>query len=112
MRVTNLTVSTISATNNQHLFTEELVHRTFQLMKVTPNYPTIVTVEFTQTEEMDGALGWCEEIDDHEINIQIDKSISDEEFQPTIVHEAVHATQTVQGLPFCDEEAYKYENRI
>jgi len=102
----------VSTSGGDFITTEALIHKTFQMMNVTPVYPTIVDVEYLETHEMDGAMGWCYDTGDNEIQILIDKTIPHEELQTTIVHEAIHATQIVRGIPLCDVEAYHFENKL
>ena len=95
----------------------ELVVKTFELMDVIPEKTVYVNVEFEPAEEMDGALGWCFDQDlegSGEIQILVSDALLQDrhELRRTIVHETIHATQLVRGIPMCEEEAYEYEDKV
>lgn len=61
----------------------------------------------------DGAWGWCYDLDDGEIDIEIDKNISPKDKMITLCHEMVHALQVCRGdETFCEDEANNLEEEL
>ena len=57
----------------------------------------------------DGALGWCYDIHEGEIDIELDMNQSIESKALTLCHEMVHAWQFSQDRESCEDEAKKLE---
>jgi len=60
----------------------------------------------------DNAWGWCYDIHDNEVDIEIEQSLSDKDKIITLCHEMVHAWQFSQGRESCEDEANKLEETL
>lgn len=73
-------------------------------------------VEIVVTEcclKHDNAMGWCYDVVDGEIDIEIEQSLSPEKKILTLCHEMVHARQACRGDDtFCEDEANKLEEKL
>lgn len=61
----------------------------------------------------DNAMGWCYDVMEDEIDIEIEKTLSLKKKMITLCHEMVHAWQACKGdETFCEEQANKLEGRL
>ncbi len=61
----------------------------------------------------DRALGWCYDIHEGEIDIEIEQTLSAKDKILTLCHEMVHARQACRGdETFCEDEANKLEGEL
>jgi hypothetical protein len=67
-----------------------------------------INVALTCLKE-DGALGWCYDLHDNEIDIELDKWQDEKSMGITLCHEMVHAKQFAMGLKPNEDEAVGLE---
>ncbi len=61
----------------------------------------------------DRALGWCYDIIENEVDIEVDINLSDHDQILTLCHEMVHARQAIRGdATFDEDEANKLEKEL
>jgi len=61
----------------------------------------------------DNALGWCYDMLDGEIDIELEESLDDPTKILTLCHEMVHVRQAYRGdEEFCEHEANKLEKEL
>lgn len=68
----------------------------------------ICVVYMDLTEE--GVCGWCIRDDDNEFMLQIEKTLTGEEHDRTILHEMYHVFQHMNNIPRCEMCAYMSES--
>ena len=62
--------------------------------------------------ESEGVVGWCQQEDDLEFLIEVDRSLSRADYILTMIHELIHCRQTLEGNltdETREEEAYRLE---
>jgi hypothetical protein len=61
----------------------------------------------------DRAMGWCYDVHDGEIDIEIEETLSPDKKIITLCHEMVHARQACRGdESFCEDEANGLEQEL
>jgi hypothetical protein len=61
----------------------------------------------------DGAFGWCYDIIENEVDIEVDINLSDHNKILTLCHEMVHARQAIRGdATFDEDEANGLEQEL
>jgi hypothetical protein len=57
----------------------------------------------------EGVCGWCMRDDDNEFMLQIEKTLTGEEHDKTILHELYHCYQHMMNIPRCEMCSYMSE---
>lgn len=70
---------------------------------------TFINIDFIDNID-DEACGFCFLDEDDNINIQVNNTLPRREQAITLAHEMVHARQIMNGVDFCEEEAYALES--
>jgi|TARA_B100001778_G_scaffold97466_1_gene79598 hypothetical protein len=60
----------------------------------------------------EGVLGWCLQIDDSEFEIEIEESLTGDEYTKTLLHELYHVYQHMTGQMQCEICAGFMENLL
>ena len=60
----------------------------------------------------DGALGWCYDLHENEVDIELDQSQCKDSMMLTLCHEMVHVKQFSEGKESNEEEANNLEQKL